>query len=76
MGAADRNTQKFFTPSSPARLSEPAERAAHQLPRMNWSDYEFIREEPPDLEKQAPIVLTGWETIIFEIADEEDVSTS
>jgi hypothetical protein len=39
---------------------------------MNWKDYEFIREMPPEPGEKLPDELTGWETIIFELMDDED----
>lgn len=40
---------------------------------MNWNDYEFIREVPPEAQEEvSPVDLTGWEMIIFELTDEDD----
>jgi hypothetical protein len=40
---------------------------------VNWSDYEFIAEEPLERPmRMAHVMLTGWETIRFEICDEDD----
>jgi hypothetical protein len=39
---------------------------------VNWKDYEFIREVPPEAREEFPVELTGWETIIFELMDDED----
>ena len=38
---------------------------------MNGKDYEFIREIPPEGPELSG-ELTGWETIIFELTDDED----
>lgn len=38
---------------------------------MNWKDCEFICELPPQQVEQTPDELTGWETIVFELGDEE-----
>ncbi len=39
---------------------------------MNWKEYEFIREIPPEAREEPSGELTGWETIIFELTDDED----
>ena len=39
---------------------------------MNWKDYEFILEIPPQPQEKLSEELTGWETIIFELMDDED----
>jgi hypothetical protein len=39
----------------------------------NWPDCEFIIIEHDDDKKTAPSVdKTGWETVIFNVGDEED----
>lgn len=40
---------------------------------MNSADYEFIREVPSEKETHQPIELTGWETIVFEVQDDEPI---
>ncbi len=37
-------------------------------------DYDFIIREGDEETQRRPVVtgLTGWETIVFEVADEED----
>ncbi len=42
---------------------------------MNWNDCEFIRDTPLAPEAESAIELTGWETIVFELADEEEVDS-
>jgi hypothetical protein len=40
---------------------------------VNWKDLEFIRDLPPEAKEEiVPAELTGWETIIFELTDEQD----
>lgn len=40
---------------------------------MNWKDLEFIRELPaPPGRMERPDELTGWETIVFELTDDDD----
>jgi hypothetical protein len=38
---------------------------------MNWPDYEFIRDIPAPDEVESPLELTGWETVVFQLADDE-----
>ena len=37
---------------------------------MNWSEFEFILDSS-DGERASNAELTGWETVIFELDDEE-----
>ena len=47
--------------------------APHLSRSVNWNDCEFIRDQPPEKrENEVPAELTGWETIVFVVADEED----
>ena len=39
---------------------------------MNGKDYEFICEVPPEARQEPTYERTGWETIIFQLMDEED----
>ena len=39
---------------------------------MIGKDYEFIREIPPEAPEELSGELTGWETIIFELMDDQD----
>jgi hypothetical protein len=44
---------------------------------VNWSEYEFIAEEAADGNRPlVPLLLTGWETIRFEVEDDEEAATS
>jgi hypothetical protein len=38
---------------------------------VNWDDFEFIREAPSVPAEEVPVLLTGWELIVFELEDEE-----
>ena len=41
---------------------------------MEWfSDLEFIQERVEDERELPPVELTGWETIVFVVEDEEPV---
>ena len=37
---------------------------------MTWTDYDFVRDSP-DPDRGQPIHRTGWETVIFDLDEEE-----
>lgn len=37
---------------------------------MAWTDYDFIRDSP-EPEREEPVHRTGWETVIFNLDEEE-----
>lgn len=39
---------------------------------MNWSDYDFILDRS-DEQPRVQVELTGWETVVFELDDEESL---
>jgi hypothetical protein len=36
---------------------------------MDWADYEFIADVPPEEQIEPPPHLTGWEMVVFELED-------
>ncbi|HEU4521535.1 MAG TPA: hypothetical protein VFT12_06005 [Thermoanaerobaculia bacterium] len=38
---------------------------------MDWSEYEFVLPDQPQERRAATSDLTGWETVVFELEDEE-----
>jgi hypothetical protein len=39
---------------------------------MDWADFEFIADVPPEGDAPLDGELTGWELVIFVVEDEED----
>jgi hypothetical protein len=40
---------------------------------MDWIDYEFVADVPPDTDIEQDSELTGWECVIFELDDDENL---
>jgi hypothetical protein len=38
---------------------------------VEWSEFDFIQPklEEPDPDRHSHVVLTGWETVVFELED-------
>ena len=39
---------------------------------MDWRDLDFILSSP-DCERTTPVERTGWETVVFELEDDESL---
>ncbi len=38
---------------------------------MDWTDFDFVADIPPESEPETLFDRTGWEEVVFELEDEE-----